>query len=127
MRHSAGVSALHLIGLLAALAFLSASQCASGESAASDYKKGRLSEERGDIIAAYRAYKAAFDLVPNELKYRSTYERVRNLASIEYVKQGDRFLHDGNLPAALAAFLKALDIDPANEVAEADTRKVQQA
>lgn len=98
---------------------------ALGESASSDYKKGQSAEERGDIIAAFLNYKAAFELAPKEILYRTTYERMRSLASQEYVKQGERLLRNGNLPAALASYLKALDTDPGNELAEADTRQLQ--
>ena len=112
--------------LLAAMSLFCVSEQACGESAATDYKKGQAAEERGDDIAAYRSYKAAFDLAPKEIKYRTTYERLRSLASLEYVKQGERFIEMGNLAGALADFLRALDIDPANEKAETDTRKIQQ-
>jgi general secretion pathway protein D len=94
-------------------------------SASGYYKKGRSAEEAGDIVAAYDAYKTAFDLKPKEIKYRTTYERVRVAAAAEYVRQGEKYIQSNSLPAALAAFLKALDIDPGNEVAEADTRKLQ--
>jgi general secretion pathway protein D len=127
MRHlQVNVIGSRIRALIAALCAVFVTQCALSESAASDYKKGKTAEERGDIIAAYQAYKAAFDLNAKEIKYRTTYERVRSLASFEYVKQGDRLLQKGNLAGALADFLRALDVDPSNELAESDTRKVQE-
>ncbi|HEX3436391.1 MAG TPA: secretin N-terminal domain-containing protein [Pseudacidobacterium sp.] len=100
-------------------------QSVHATSASGYYKNGRSAEEAGDIIAAYEAYKTAFNLKPKELKYRTTYERVRAAAAAEYVKQGEKYIQANSLPAALAAFLKALDIDSTNEVAETNVRKLQ--
>src|ERR1700757_2154316 len=105
MRDSFCLPKLKLSALVAVIGILCCSPCLSGESATNNYKKGLAAEERGDVVAAYRSYKAAFDLAPKEIKYRTTYERVRPLASIEYVKQGERFVQSGNLAGALADFL----------------------
>ncbi len=50
---------------------------------------------------------------------------MRVAASTEYVKSGEKFASADNLASALAAFLKALDIDPGNELANTDVRKIQ--
>jgi general secretion pathway protein D len=119
---STGVS---LTGLILALSVFCASQSVSAESASGYYKMARVAEDRNDVIAAYEAYKKAYDLKPGEIKYRTTYERVRAAASTEYVSMGETFARKDNLTSALAAFLKALDIEPGNELADADVRKIQ--
>lgn len=125
MRFSRRISLAASAGLLLALSILCASQSVWADSASGHYKRGRAAEDQNDVITAYEAYKKAYDLKPGEIKYRTTYERVRVAASTEYVSLGEKFASKDNLPSALAAFLKALDINPGNELAEADVRKIQ--
>jgi general secretion pathway protein D len=107
------------------LILLCSGESAYGESASHYYKQGQAAEARNDVIGAYEAYKQAYDLKPEEMKYRTTLERIRVSAAAEYVKQGERFAAQGSTASALAAFLKALDADPGNEVAESDARKLE--
>lgn len=99
---------------------------ASAESASADYRKGRAAEEAGDVLGAFAAYKQAWQLKPRDLRYRTTYERVRVAASSELVKQGERLVEAKSPATALAAFLRALDIDPGNELAEANAARLEQ-
>ncbi len=98
---------------------------AHADSANAYYSRGQTAEERDDVIAAYHAYKAAFDLDPKEIKYRVAYERLRTSATAEYVMEGERFAQTDNVVGSLAAFLKALDIDPSNDIAATGMRKLQ--
>lgn len=108
------------------LLYLLAPSCrAESESAGRFYKEGRVAEAQDNWIGAYEKYKKAYELKPEEMKYRATYERVRVSAAAQYVKQGEQFVQEGNFALALAAFLKALDADPANELADQDTRKLE--
>jgi general secretion pathway protein D len=107
------------------LTLLCSGGSAHAESASRWYKQGQAAETRNDVIAAYEAYKHAYDLRPGELKYRTTFDRIRVVAAAEYVTEGERFAAQGNNAPALAAFLKALDADPGNELAESDTRKLE--
>lgn len=125
MKFPSRTSSAASIGLVLALSIFCASQSAWADSASGYYKRARAAEDRNDVIAAYEAYKKAYDLKPAEIKYRTTYERVRVAASAECVSLGEKFSAKDNLPSALAAYLKALDIDPSNELAEADIRKIQ--
>jgi general secretion pathway protein D len=100
---------------------------AHSESARALYRRGQDAETRGETIAAYNAYKAAHDLKPSETRYKVSYERIRVLAAADYVRQGETYMRAGSQPAALAAYLKALDVDPGNELAEQDTRKLQES
>ena len=98
---------------------------ASAESAGSSYRKGKAAEEAGDVLGAFEAYKQAYQLKPRDLRYRATYERMRVAAAAEYAKDGQRLTDAKSLPTALAAFLKALDIDPGNERAQASALKLE--
>jgi general secretion pathway protein D len=98
---------------------------AHADSAKTYYSRGQAAEENDDVVAAYHAYKAAFDLDPKEINYRVAYERLRTSATAEYVKEGERFAQSNNVVGALAAFLKALDIDPGNDIAATGMRKLQ--
>ncbi len=108
-----------------AILLLCCLRCAWSESAHDLYRKGQAAETRDDMIAALEAYKKAFDLNPAEVKYRVSYQRIRGLAAEEYLKQGEDYVKAGSQPAALASFLRALDMDPGNELAEQDTRRLQ--
>jgi general secretion pathway protein D len=98
---------------------------AHAESAKTYYSHGQAAEEKDDVIAAYHAYKAAFDLDPKEIKYRVAYERLRTSATAAYVKEGEKFAQSDNVVGALAAFLKALDIDSGSDIAATEMRKLQ--
>jgi general secretion pathway protein D len=98
---------------------------AHAQSAKDYYWRGQSAEKTGDVIAAYRAYKAACDLKPGELKYRIPYERLRAAATAEYVKEGEKFAQSDNVTAALADYLKAVDIDPGNELAASNMLTLQ--
>lgn len=98
---------------------------AQAQSAKRYFNQGQAEEAQNDIIAAYEAYKHAYELKPQDLRYRTTWERVRVAAAAEYVKEGERFAAQGTLAPALAAFLKALDADPSNELAESDARRLE--
>ncbi|HEY1499452.1 MAG TPA: hypothetical protein VGF88_07755 [Acidobacteriaceae bacterium] len=98
---------------------------AYAESASGSYRKGRAAEEAGDVLGAFEAYKEAYQLKPRDLRYRATYERMRVAAAAEYVKDGRRLTQAKSLPTALAAFLKALDLDPGNDVAQASALQLE--
>ena len=125
MRFSKRTSLTALIGLILSLSILCLGQRAWADSASRYYMTAKAAEDRNDVITAYEAYKKAYDLKPGEIKYRITYERVRVAALTEYVSLGEKFAAKANLPSALAAYLKALDVDPSNELAEAGIRKIQ--
>jgi general secretion pathway protein D len=77
------------------------------------------------VIAAYEAYKRAYELKPEEMRYRAACARMKVTAAAAYVKQGEQLAARDTLAPALAAFLRALDIDPDDEVAEYDARKIE--
>ncbi|HLI77358.1 MAG TPA: cohesin domain-containing protein [Acidobacteriaceae bacterium] len=111
---------LALLFMLAALAFASASK-----EAKKLYQKGKLAEARQDYISAYNFYHKAYQLVPTELNYRSSYEYVRFLAAAAYVHQGQLLVTAGRLQEALTDFEQALAIDPSSFIAQQEINKVR--
>lgn len=111
--------------MVALLTMLLAVSAAYAESASRYYQRGRAAEDAGDLVAAFEAYQQALQIKPRDLRYRTTYERIRVSAAAELIKQGEQLIQAKSLPAALAAFLRALDIDPANELAQADAVRLE--
>jgi len=111
--------------LVAWLVLLPAVQAAYAVPASGYYKRGKAAEEAGDVIAAFDAYKRAYALKPRDLRYRATYERMRATAAAEFVKEGEHLVEVKSLPGALAVFLKALDVDSGNEVAQAEAIRLE--
>jgi general secretion pathway protein D len=106
--------------LLIFAAFLSAA-----ESAKTLFQKGVKAEARQDYEAAFEYYKAAFQLKPEELKYRVPFERTRMLAAASKIKRGQKLRDQGNLPDALALFQQAIEVDPSNDLAAQEIRRTQ--
>jgi general secretion pathway protein D len=98
----------------------------AADSAKELYKKGVRAEARQDYEAAFNYYRAAFQLKPEELKYRVPFERVRLLASADLVHRGQKLRAEGKLQEALAMFEKAASIDPSNDVAGQEIRRTQE-
>src|SRR5215471_2724085 len=60
----------------------------SAESAHSLYDKGRKAEAQQHYEAAYEFFKAAHDKEPQQIRYRSAYERLRVQAAMVKVRRG---------------------------------------
>ena len=112
--------------MVAAVLALLLAQTASSESASGYYRRGKAAEEAGDVLDAFAAYQKALELKPRELRYRVTYDRMRVAAAAVYVHEGEGLVRAKSLAAALAAFLRAMEVDPANEVAEASAVRLEQ-
>ena len=82
------------------------------------YAKGEDAEARQQYEAAYNFFKQAYDLKPKDLRYRASFERVRFEAGASLVHQGQKLREDGKMDDAVAAFQKALLIDPSSFVAK---------
>src|SRR5579863_10652775 len=76
------------------------------------YAKGQDAEAREQFVAAYDFFKQAYDLKPKDLRYRAAFERTRFEAAASIVHNGQKLRDDGKLDEALAAFQKAMAIDP---------------
>src|SRR3982075_2444540 len=68
------------------------------------YEKGQDAEARQNYEAAYEFYKQAFDLKPKDLRYRTSFERMRSRAAQTIVHNGALLRGQGEVQGALAAF-----------------------
>jgi general secretion pathway protein D len=111
---------LTMLFICAALLF------AATDSAKSLFQKGTKAEAREDYEGAYNFYKAAYQLKPEELKYRVSFERTRMLAAASMIKRAQKLRDQGSLVEALALFQQAVEVDPSNELASQEIRRTQQ-
>src|SRR5579884_309381 len=98
----------------------------SADSAKSLYNKGKIAEQRQNYEQAYDFYKQAYDKNPQDLSYRSAYERLRFLAGASHVHRGQLLRDAGRLEEALAEFQKAADIDPSSAIAKQEIKVTQE-
>src|SRR5579864_8591104 len=87
------------------------------------YEKGQDAEARQNYEAAYDFFKQAYDLKPKDLRYRSSFERLRFKAAATITHHGDQLLDEGKLQEALAEFQKAMQIDPSLFIAQQELKK----
>ncbi len=101
-------------------ALLAATPHAGAQSAKHWFKQGRKAEDAGNTLAAYQDYYRAFQKKPDDEQYRLSYQRVRFDAAAIHVERGERLRDQGDYTGALTEFLRALEIDPSNELASQD-------
>lgn len=120
--HSVRPGLLFLALILVGFAFSSPLHATS---AGKYMKQGRLAEAKDDPIAAYEAYHHAYMLKPMDMRYKEAYLRLRFPAAAAYVDQGRKLVKQGEYNDALTQFLHALSIDPSDEAANQEIRKVR--
>src|SRR5579863_3249102 len=98
----------------------------AADQAVSWYKKGQDAEARQNYEQAYDDYKQAYDLKPKELRYRSSFERLRFLAAASHVHRGQLLREAGKLEPALAEFKKAAEIETSSAIAKQELTRTQQ-
>jgi general secretion pathway protein D len=108
--------------LLVVLAILPA----IADKAKSMYDKGQDAEARQNYQAAYDFYKQAYDLKPKDLRYRTSFERMRSKAAMVIVHHGLGLRDEGKLQDALAEFQKAAQIDPSLFSAQQELQRTLQ-
>jgi general secretion pathway protein D len=108
--------------LLVVLAILPA----IADKAKSLYEKGQDAEARENYEAAYDFYKQAFDLKPKDLRYKSSFERMRFKAAATIVHRGQKLREDGKLQEAVVEFQKAALIDPSLFIAQQELKRTLQ-
>jgi len=101
---------------------LAALPAAHAQSAAHWYKQGQNAEAKDDVQAAYEAYYQAYQKKPTDERYKLSWERTRFPAAALHVEHGERLRDQGNYTAALTEFLRAIEIDPSNELASQDIK-----
>jgi general secretion pathway protein D len=95
------------------------------QSANSLYKSGQNAEAREDYDTAYDFYQKANAKNPKDITYRAALYRIRTTAAGVHVTNGRNLLQSGNEQGALAQFLHAAALDPSNEAATQEIRKLQ--
>src|ERR1700732_3468824 len=90
------------------------------------YEKGQDAEARQNFEAAYDFYRQAYDLKPKDLRYRTSFERMRSKAAQSIVHHGVVLREQGKLQEALAEFQKAAQIDPSLFSAQQELKRTQQ-
>ena len=96
------------------------------DSAKALFKKGQNAEARQSYLEAYEDFKAAYEKKPTDLRYRSSYERLRFQAAAVHVKQGQQLRDNGNLEKALQEFQTAFQIDPSSFIAQQEIARTKE-
>ncbi|WP_232296110.1 cohesin domain-containing protein [Terriglobus sp. TAA 43] len=109
----AGAAAAFLIGTAAVTV-----PPAHAQSASSWSKRGVDAESREDWDAAFEAYRQAHLLKPNDLRYKTHFERARFSAAAAHVDRGRVLRQSGDIHGALTEFERALSIDGGNQSAQ---------
>jgi general secretion pathway protein D len=99
---------------------------AIADKAKTAYEKGQDAEARQNFEQAYEFFKQAYDLKPKDLRYRSSYERLRFKAAATIVHHGQNLRDDGKLQEALAEFQKAAQMDPSLFIAQQELKRTLQ-
>ncbi|MGA7925563.1 MAG: cohesin domain-containing protein [Candidatus Sulfotelmatobacter sp.] len=99
---------------------------AIADKAKSVYEKGQDAEARQNYEAAYEFFKQAYDLKPKDLRYRTSFERMRFKAAASVVHHGQLLRDQGKLQEALAEFQKAVQIDPSLFIAQQELKRTLQ-
>lgn len=99
---------------------------AIADKAKTAYAKGEDAEARQNYEGAYEFYKQAYDLKPKDLRYRTSFERLRSKTAMFIVHQGIVLRDAGKLEEALAQFQKAAQIDPSLFSAQQEMKRTLQ-
>jgi general secretion pathway protein D len=91
---------------------------AHAQSASAWSKRGADAESREDWDAAFEAYRQAHLLKPNDLRYKTHFERARFSAAAAHVDRGRVLRQSGDIHGALTEFERALAIDGSNQSAQ---------
>jgi general secretion pathway protein D len=98
----------------------------AADSARSLYAKGKVAEARQNYEQAYDFYKQAYEQKPQDVSYRSAYERLRFLAGASHVHRGQLLREAGRLEEAMAEFQKGSEVDPGSAIAKQEVHVTQQ-
>jgi general secretion pathway protein D len=110
-----------LVLLIALLATLPA----IADKAKSLYSKGQQAESRQHYEEAYQFFKQAYDLHPEDVQYRSSFERTKFLAAAAHVHRGQGLRDAGKLDEALKEFQLAAMVDSSSGIAQQEIKRTQ--
>ena len=95
------------------------------DSAKKLYKQGMSAEDRGDLETAFRDYSLALSKSPADIRYKLATERVKTTAADFHVHNGENLRKAGHLKEALVEFIRALEIQPGNAIAEQEIERTK--
>lgn len=84
------------------------------------YQAGLTAEAKDDPISAYNDYAKAYHKQPKNLRYKTAYNRLKYVAAATFVSSGEKLAAQGDFTNAMTQYLRALEIDPSNAMAEQD-------
>ena len=116
-----------LTRVLALILIFGSLPAAATDKAKALYKQGLDAEMRQDYEKAYTFYHQAYDLKPNDIGYRASFERIRFFAAASHVHKGQLLEKSGKLQEALTEFELAISIDPSSFIAQQEANKVRRA
>ncbi len=116
-----------LTRVLALILIIGSLPAAATDKAKALYKQGLDAEMRQDYEKAYTFYHQAYDLKPNDIGYRASFERIRFFAAASHVHKGQLLEKSGKLQEALTEFELAISIDPSSFIAQQEANKVRRA
>jgi general secretion pathway protein D len=111
--------------MLLLLAIVTTAPAAAKDKAKALFQKGEDAEIRQNYEAAYNYFQQAYDLKPQELRYRLAYMRTRFLAAAAHLRRGQLLRDDGKLQDALAEFQAAKLVDSAQPIFDQEIRRTQ--
>ncbi len=95
-----------------------------GCSGSNVYRQAQRAEQVKDWDQAVLHYLEAVRHHPDNIAYRAALLRAKIQASQQHVRKGKDFYEAGVLDRALLEFRQAVELDPSNQYAEAELRKV---
>ncbi|MEM6457092.1 MAG: secretin N-terminal domain-containing protein [Acidobacteriota bacterium] len=88
------------------------------------YRQAQLAEQRGDWDAAVLHYLEIVEQEPDNIAYRASLMRAKIQAAQEHFQKGKRFAEAGVYERALVELRQAVELDPTNQYAESELRKL---
>lgn len=109
-----------VMGMILALLLALPADAAKG---GGQFKEGRKAEAAGDYDKALEHYEKARSEDNRNPQYTVAVRRTRFLASMAHVDRGHKLRDQDKVEEALAEFRKALAIDPASSIADAEIKR----
>jgi tetratricopeptide (TPR) repeat protein len=81
------------------------------------FKAGVKLKSAGQTDAAFEKFELAAKLAPHNVEFLTAREFTRQQLVMQFLKQGNQAMLDGNEIVAMADFRRALEVDPTNEYA----------
>lgn len=91
------------------------------------HKQGEQAEVRNQYVEAYDLYRQAWELKPENVKYRVSMQRMRFLAAASLVHRGQIVRGLGRYQEALEMFRQAAAIDPSSAIAQQELGRTEAA